>query len=223
MTDESTIIFDGDLEIRARGGGGRVLAGKFPYNKIATVKSSGRTRKEKFTSGSMSWQTRKFQELLNEMDEVIKSSIDQVRKEILIEQLEDAIEKRNTFLLVGHSYDRAIADMRSGTLAVVHKADAVELEATLPNDDKMPSWVRDAVLAVEGKQLRGISPGFNVPRGGERLIKEDPEFGDSMIREISDAVVFEYSLVARPAYAGTDVDARADDLIKPNRRRRVWL
>ena len=59
--------------------------------------------------------------------------------------------------------------------------------------------------------------------GGERLIKEDPEFGDSMVREITDAVVFEYSLVARPAYAGTDVDARADDLITSSRRRRVWL
>ena len=112
----------------------------------------------------MSWQVREFQKLLGEMDEVIKSSIDQVRKEILIEQLEDAIEKRNTFLLVGHSYDRAIADMRSGTLAVTHTRNAVEIEATLPDDDKMPSWVRDAVLAVEGKQLRGISPGFNVPR-----------------------------------------------------------
>ena len=223
MTDESTIIFDGELEIRARGGGGRFLSGKFPYNKTATVKASGRARKEKFKSGSMSWQTREFGKLLDEMAEVMKSSLDQVRKEILIEQLEDAIEKRNTFLLVGHSYDRAIADMRSGTLAVTHTRNAVEIEATLPDDDKMPSWVRDAALAVEGKQLRGISPGFNVPRGGEKLIREDPNLGDAMIREISDAVVFEYSLVARPAYPHTEVDARSDDLVTSSRRRRVWL
>ena len=216
------IIFDGAFEVRARGDR-RVLTGKFPYNKMATVKAGGRVRKERFKSGSMSWQVREFQKVQQELADVVKSSIDQVRKEILIEQLEDQIEKRNTFLLVGHSYDRAIADMRSGTLAVNHKRDAVELEAELPDDDQMPSWIRDAVLAVKGKQLRGISPGFQVARGGEHLEREDPSAGDSMIRVIDDAVVFEYSLVARPAYAGTDVDARADSPIVSSRRRRVWL
>ena len=221
--NDDPIVFDGALEIRARDRGGRVLSGRFPLNKTATVRSGGRVRKERFAPDSMGWQVREFQKLQAKMADVANQKIAQVQKEILIEQLEDAIEKRNTFLLVGHSYDRAIADMRSGTLAVVHKPDAVELEATLPDDADMPSWVRDAVLAVKGKQLRGISPGFNVPRGGDRLIKEDPNLGDSMIREISDAVVFEFSLVARPAYAGTDVDARADDPIEKNRRRRVWL
>ena len=216
------IIFDGAFEVRARGAG-RVLSGKFPYNKTATVKSSGRTRKERFKSGSMSWQVREFEKLYDELGTVMQSSIDEARRQILVERLEDAIEKRNTFLLVGHSYDRTIADMRSGTLAVKHTRDAVELEAQLPAGDEMPSWVRDAVLAVKGKQLRGISPGFQVARGGEKLIKEDPSMGDSMIREITDAVVFEYSLVARPAYAGTDVDARADSPIVSSRRRRVWL
>ena len=171
----------------------------------------------------MSWQVREFEKLYDELGTVMQSSIDEARRQILVERLEDAIEKRNTFLLVGHSYDRTIADMRSGTLAVKHTRDAVELEAQLPAGDEMPSWVRDAVLAVKGKQLRGISPGFQVARGGEKLIKEDPSMGDSMIREITDAVVFEYSLVARPAYAGTDVDARADSPIVSSRRRRVWL
>ena len=32
-----------------------------------------------------------------------------------------------------------------------HTRNAVELEAELPDDDAMPSWVRDAVLAVKGK------------------------------------------------------------------------
>ena len=220
--NDDLIVFDGAFEVRARGAG-RVLSGKFPLGKTATVKSSGRTRKERFKSGSMSWQVREFQKLQGKLADVMQSSVDEARRQILVEQLEDAIEKRNTFLLVGHSYDRAIADMRSGTLAVNHSRNAVTLEAELPADDEMPSWVRDAVLAVKGKQLRGISPGFQVARGGEKLIKEDPSMGDSMIREITDAVVFEYSLVARPAYAGTDVDARADSPIVSSRRRRIWL
>ena len=153
-----------------------------------------------------------------------RSSIDEARKRLLIEQLEDALEKRNTFLLVGHSYDRTIADMRSGTLAVRHTDKAVELEATLPPDNEMPSWVRDAVLAVKGGQLRGVSPGFQVPagRGRERLVPEDGD-GDSLVRVIEDAVVFEYSVVARPAYPSTAVDARAEDFAPAVRRRRVWL
>ena len=215
-------IFDGHLEIRARGEG-RVLSGRFPYNRTATVRSSGRTRKERFAPGSMSWQVREFQKVQAELADVLKSSVDQARKELLIEQLEDALERRNTFLLVGHDYNRAVGDMRGGSLKVTHTAVAVELEAELPGPDRMPSWVRDAVLAVEGGQLRGISPGFQVgAKGGERLVPEDGP-GGSMVREIQDAVVFEYSLVARPAYSGTDVDARSDDPAFTEARRRLWL
>ena len=116
--NDDPIVFDGALEIRARDRGGRVLSGRFPLNKTATVRSGGRVRKERFAPDSMSWQVREFQKLQAELADVANQKIAQVQKEILIEQLEDAIEKRNTFLLVGHSYDRAIADMRSGTLAV---------------------------------------------------------------------------------------------------------
>ena len=212
-------IFDGHLEIRASGGQGRVLSGRFPYNRTATVRSSGRARKERFASNSMSWQVKEFQKLQNEYAKLGQSALDQVRREAL----EDALERRNTFLLVGHDYNRTVGDMRGGSLKVTHTAAAVEIEAALSDADKMPSWVRDAVLAVEAGQLRGISPGFQVPaKGGERLIPEDGNPG-VMIREIQDAVVFEYSLVARPAYSGTDVDARADDPAFTEARRRLWL
>ena len=171
----------------------------------------------------MGWQVREFEKLQGEIADMVKSTIDETRKKLLMEQLEDALERRNTFLLVGHSYDKAIADMRSGTLAIKHTDEAVEIEATLPALDKMPSWVRDAVLAVEGGQLRGISPGFVVgAKGGERLVPEDGP-GDALVREITDAVVFEYSIVARPSYASTTVDTRAEENPEPETRRRLWL
>ena len=208
-------IFDGHLEIRARGSG-RVLTGRFPYNRTATVRSRGRVRKERFAPGALAWQVVEFEKLQKEAAALVGKAVD--------EALEDALERRNTFLLVGHSYDRALADMRSGSLKVKHTAAAVEIEAALPDPDKMPSWVRDAVLAVEAGQLRGISPGFQVPaKGAERLIPEDGNPG-VMIREIQDAVAFEYSLVARPAYSGTDVDAREFEITHAQfGRRRVWL
>ena len=52
-----------------------------------------------------------------------------------------------------------------GTLALAYSDDAISFEATLASDDEMPSWVADAVKAVRGGQLRGVSPGFSVPPG----------------------------------------------------------
>ena len=71
--NDDLIVFDGAFEVRTRGAG-RVLSGKFPYNKTATVKSSGRTRKEGFKSDSMSWQVREFEKLQGELADVMQSS-----------------------------------------------------------------------------------------------------------------------------------------------------
>ena len=218
MNQNDYLAWPVELEIRARSGGGAMMRAKFPYNRTATIKAGGRVRKERFRSGSMSWQVREFEKLQAQM----AATVDKAADKAIREALEESLERRNTHLLVGHDFNRAIADMRTGNLRVKHTAAAVELEADLPDDGLQPSWVRDSVLAVKGGQLRGLSPGFNVTaKGGERLV---PETGNPgvMIREIEDAVVYEYSLVARPAYAGTKVDARADDL-QPTKRRRIWI
>ena len=215
-------VWPGELEIRQEGER-PVLTGRFPYDVTATVAKAGRTRKERFRSFSMSWQVKEFRKLQQELSDMIGEEMDALRKEQLVAQLEDTLEKRNTHMLVGHDYNRAIADMKTGTLAVNHTAKAVELEATLPPAAEQPSWVRDAVLAVRGGQLRGISPGFRVTaRGAERLVPEDGP-GDSLVREILDAMVPEYSLVARPSYPLTAVDARADEPRHEGQRRRWWL
>ena len=214
-------VFMVDLEVRAEGRN-RILSALFPYNRTATVASGGRVRKERFSSGSLSWQVREFEKLQVEAAKVIQSGIDEALQAKRLEAIEDALEKRNTFMLVGHDYNRAIADMRSGNLAVQHTDDAVTLRATLPPEGEAPTWIEDAVKGIRGGQVRGVSPGFNVPaKGGERLEREVG--GPSMIRVIDDAVAWEYSLVARPAYSGTTVNARADALADFPRRRRQWL
>ena len=119
----------------------------------------------------MSWQTREFEKLQEELGRVMQGAVDQGRGS---RSCRKQLERRNTHLLVGHSYDRAVADMKTGNLKVRHTRQAVEIEAELPPPARQPSWVRDAVLAVEGGQLRGLSPGFQVPagKGGERLVPE---------------------------------------------------
>ena len=203
-----TITLDGGLEIR-RVGGSRFLSGSFPLGRQATMRSSGRVRKERFKKGnggaSMSWQFRQFEKVQKQLAQDIGNIAEDV-----IAELEDELLKRNTHLLVGHSYDRAVADTLTGNLALTYTDDAVRFSATLPDEADMPSWIRDAVLGVRGGQIKGVSPGFQVTtKGAERLI---PEAGNPgvFIREIEDAVVYEYSLVSRPAYSGTDITARHD-------------
>ena len=151
----------GKLEIR-QDGDTPVLTGKFPLNTTATVSNRGRARKERFAAGSMSWQVREFLKVQQQLSDMIGQAFEEVIADIqkakLIAQLEDLAEKRNTHLLVGHDFNRAIADMKTGTLAVRETPDFMELEAKLPPVEEQPSWVRDAVLAVRGGQLRGVSP-----------------------------------------------------------------
>ena len=208
-----SLIFDGQLEVRVSGSA-RLLSGSFPLGRLATVASTGRRRKERFARGgggrSVSWQVREFEKLQAELSQAISSTLNETAKTLRVEALEDALERRNTHLLVGHDFNRAIADTKTGNLALAFSDDSVRFEAALPDDVDMPSWVRDAVLAVRGGQLRGLSPGFKVStKGAERLIPE-PGNPAVLIREIQDAVVYEYSLVARPAYSGTTLDARND-------------
>ena len=54
---ETQFSVGGCLEIRQRGGG-RLLAGSFPYARTATVRDRGRVRKETFRLGAFSWQIR---------------------------------------------------------------------------------------------------------------------------------------------------------------------
>ena len=222
MTDYP--VYDGNLAVELRQDGkGRTIRASFPYNRVATIAATGRTRKEVFRSGSLSWQVVEFQKLQTQLGETLQASMDKALKEKAIEQLEDTLEKRNTFMLAGHDYNRTIADMRSGTLAVEHTDDAVLLRADIPPEGQAPSWVEDTVRGIKGGQVRGVSPGFQVPagRGAERIVPEEGG-GGAMMREITDAVAFEYSLLARPAYSGTSVDARSDEPA-PAPRRRLWL
>ena len=218
---ETSLAWAGTLEIR-QDGERPILTAKFPLNVVATVNNKGRRRKEVFRTGSMGWQVKAFQQLQQELADVVASEMAAIAKEARVMALEDALEKRNTHLLIGHDYNRAIADMKTGTLAVRETSTHMELEAGLPMPDQQASWVKDAALAVKGGQLRGVSPGFQVTeRGSERLIPEEGP-GTAMMREILDSTVFEYSLVARPSYPFTEVDTRSDELVIP-RRRRYWL
>ena len=140
----------------------------------------------------------------------------------------DELHKRDTHLLVGHNYGQPLASSLAGTLTIVDTAEAWTFEARLPPEGSRPSWMADAVTAVEAGLVGGLSPGFAVPPASAVPNAEElePEPGNPgvTIRRINHAVLFEMSLVTRPAYAETTVDLRDAPAPAPEPRRRgLWL
>lgn len=176
-------VAGGGLEVRRKKGGGVRLAGRFPYNSRAVLSDGGRTgrpRKEQFASGA-------FRHSIETMQEV--------------------------HLLVGHSFDRPLASRGAGTLTLEDTPEALTFAADIASELEDVSYVRDALALLAVGQIAGISPGFRIPPertvpNAETVEEEDPAEGNALIRTISEAILFELSLVTRPAYSETQVEAR---------------
>ena len=173
---------------------GRQLRGRFPYRSMATVADRGRTRKETFQPRAFAY------------------------------AVEDT--SREIHLLAGHSYDRPLARKLNGSLVLEDRDDGLEFVAELPAEDEQPTYMQDLLNTMRAGLVGGISPGFRVPPsnvvpGAETL---DPEPGNPavMVRTIHQAVLFELSLVTRPAYPETEVDLR-QWAPAPVPKPRVWL
>ena len=150
-------VFNAELEIRARGGS-RVLAGRFPYSSgpgrgMATVGDRGRVRKERIAADAFGWQIEEFAKVQVDLAAAIEGSLDQARIELLRQEL----ERRNVHILSGHSYDRPLGDLRSGTARVSSSKSAVEFEVDLPAEADMPSYMSDTVKQIRGNLSGGIS------------------------------------------------------------------
>ena len=176
---------------------GRTISGAFKYGATATVSDRGRARKERFGP-------RAFEYAVND-------------------------ETREINLLSGHSLSQPLASRRAGSLKLKDSDDLLEFTATLPVEGDQPSWIKDTVLAIRSKLVGGISPGFRIPPKGtvpnaEELIPEPGNPG-VFIRLIRQAVLFELSLVTRPAYPDTAVSLRseAEHLATPDLRMYRWL
>jgi HK97 family phage prohead protease len=173
----------GNLEIR-RGGGSTRISGSFPYNSRAVLSDGGRRgrpKKEYFASHAF------------------RHSVESEEQEI--------------HLLVGHDFGKPLASKLSGSLRLTDTDDALHFEATLASQLLDTTHGRDVMNMLSAGVVGGISPGFRIPPertvpNAERVFNEPPEEGTAVIREINDAILFEISLVTRPAYPATQVEAR---------------
>ncbi len=107
-------------------------------------------------------------------------------------------------LLAGHDYDKPLASRHAGTLEIRDTDTALEFEATLSDST---TWARDFLAAHGAGLIRGLSPGFRVPAGGERIERR----GSGLLRSITRAELFEVSAVTRPAYSSAQIEARSWD------------
>lgn len=178
----------GGLELRKRASGAMALRGRFPYGKRAVLSDGGRTgrpRKEAIAPRAFAYR---------------------------VERPEEDIH-----LLVGHSYDRPLASRGAGTLDLTDSDDALTFEARITEEMQEVSYVQDFLNAFAAGLIMGISPGFRLPPkravpNPEKIEDEghDPENGmhNAIIRTVLSALLYELSVVTRPAYPEAQIEAR---------------
>jgi uncharacterized protein len=105
-------------------------------------------------------------------------------------------------LLSGHDYEKPLASRAAGTLTLTDTDAALVLEARI---DGGTSWARDFLAAHASGLVRGLSPGFLVQQGGERIESR----GDGLLRTVTRAGLFELSAVTVPAYPSAQIEARS--------------
>lgn len=107
----------------------------------------------------------------------------------------------DVFLLLGHDMGKPLASRAAGTLTLRDSDNALEISATIEGGT---SWAKDFLAANAAGLIRGLSPGFRVPAGGERIERR----GSGVVRTITNAAVSEFSAVTKPAYAAAQIEAR---------------
>ncbi|MES1934302.1 peptidase U35, phage prohead HK97 [Salinisphaera shabanensis T35B1] len=176
---------EGELTVRAKNDGTRVIGGRFPYGKTATLSDGGRKgrpRKERFKPRAFSY-----------------------RVELPTEDIH---------LLVGHSYDKPLASKLNKTLTLTDSDDALTFEAEIAPDVADTSYGKDILALIASGLVVGLSPGFRIPperavQEAETVEEEDPAEGLAIIRTINEALLYELSIVTRPAYKESQVEARS--------------
>ena len=174
----------GALELRKRASGAMALRGRFPYGKAAVLSDGGRKgrpRKEVIAPRAFAYR---------------------------VERPEEDIH-----LLVGHSYDRPLASKSAGTLSFTDTDEALIFDAELTPEVQRTTWAQDFLAGFAAGLILGLSPGFRIPperavEEAETIEEEDPALGLALIRTIWAALLYEISVVTRPAYPETQIEAR---------------
>ncbi|MDP2051111.1 MAG: HK97 family phage prohead protease [Cypionkella sp.] len=182
----------GGLEVRRKPDGSVRLEGLFPYGEQAELSDGGRDGRP--------------------LVEIIEPGAFAYRI-----GFPDA---KNIHLLHGHTFDKPLASVKERSLMLRDTPKGVEIAATISATILQAQYARDAVAQIESGLATGISPGFRIPparvipRNQAEVIEEgkvDPASGrhGAIIRRIRSALLYEFSIVTRPAYHGAQIEMRS--------------
>lgn len=113
--------------------------------------------------------------------------------------------QQDVYLLSQHTWATPLASTRAGTLELRQESGALTFEARLTPDVAGTSHGRDALALIRGQLATGVSPGFRVPSGGERVERRS----DGLMRTVTRAELHELSVVTKPAFPQAQVEARS--------------
>jgi HK97 family phage prohead protease len=186
MNEFASLI--GELELRASPKGGRRLKGRFPYNTNAVLsdggRNGGRPKKERFASKAFAFRV--------------------------------TAPDKEIHLLVGHDFNRPLASKLTDTLRLTDSDEALTFEADITPEIAATSYGVDVLAQIDSGLAYGISPGFRLPpprrvKAPETFTDEghDPKRGmfNALIRTINSALLYELSIVTRPAYKESSISA----------------
>lgn len=126
--------------------------------------------------------------------------------------------RRDTYLLSQHRFETPLASSGAGSLELRSAEDGLHFEARLSPDVANTTHGADALALIRSGLAVGISPGFRVAKGGERVEQR----AGGLVRTVSRAELHELSIVTRPAYESASVEARCWTPTAPTRPNATW-
>lgn len=106
--------------------------------------------------------------------------------------------------LVHHDMNKPLASRGAGSLTLEDTDDALTFEATLAPEMRSVGYVQDFLGTLAAGLVGGISPGFRVPQGGDKVKRS----GAGIMRVVRSADLIEISAVTKPAYPAAQIEAR---------------
>ena len=116
----------------------------------------------------------------------------------------NALEKSDTIALFNHDANFVLGRESAGTLALIQTSRGLEADINVDVENKT---LNDMVVRpVERGEIKGMSIGFIVAMGGDRLEELDDGTILRTITEVEELI--DVSVVTFPAYPDTQIDAR---------------
>ena len=116
----------------------------------------------------------------------------------------NALERKDDVAFLINHGGLPLARTRSGTLELEEDERGLKVRSTLDGSD--PDVAR-IVPKMRRGDLDKMSFAFSVPKGGQNWAGTDADGLD--LREITDTVLYDVSIVTEPAYGGTDIALRS--------------